>query len=250
MRILRRFLPLLVIIGIALAVWIMGWVDYLSIENLYAHRMRLLKQVSLWPTVAVCSYILLYALTAALSIPGGAALSILGGFLFSQPFATLYVVCGATLGATLLFLAAKTSIGDFFRERAGPRIKKIEQNIGHNIVYYLLFLRLIPLFPFWLVNLASAFAGIPVRTFIWTTAVGILPGAFAFTQAGVGLGSILDRGEQLSLGNLLTVETRIALFALGTLALLPVLYNSWRVHKEEQVDVGHLSKTDDTEKMD
>jgi len=232
MKTLRRFLPLLLIIVAAVTVRMLGWTEYLSFEELKRHRGYLLSLVQQWPFLAALAYMLLYTITTALSIPGGAALSIFGGFLFGQPFATLYVVFAATLGATIIFLAAKTSIGDLLRDRAGSGLRKIENKIRKDAVYYLLFMRLVPLFPFWLVNLAPAFVGVALSTFVWTTAVGIIPGAFVFTQAGAGVGSLLDMGETPSLGSLLTIEIRIALVALGLFVLIPVVYKWWRSREE------------------
>lgn len=233
---LRRFLPLLVLVLLAILVRALGWTDYLSLDMLRQNRQILLRYVEHYPLLAPVFYMVLYTVSTALSLPGAALLSVFGGFLFGLPYALFYVLIGATLGATLIFLVAKTSIGDLLRERAGPKLKGIEEKICKDAVYYLLFMRLMPLFPFWLVNIAPAFVGIALWTFVWTTAVGILPGVFVFTQSGVGLGSLLERNEEVSLGSILTLEMRIALLALGLFILVPVLYKWWRGRKSEKND--------------
>ena len=130
---------------------------------------------------------LIYATAIALSIPGGAILTMTGGFLFGVAAATLYAVIAATLGATVVFLIAKTALGDTLREKAGPAMRRMEAGFRENALNYLLFLRLIPVFPFWLVNLVSAFLGVPLRTYVVATAVGIIPGTLVYASVGNGL---------------------------------------------------------------
>jgi uncharacterized membrane protein YdjX (TVP38/TMEM64 family) len=146
-----------------------------------------------------------------------------GGFLFPQPFSALYTIIGASIGATFLFLAARTAFGEFLRKRAGPMMKKMEKGFEDNAASYLLFLRFVPIFPFWLVNLAPAIFGVSLFTYVWTTVVGITPGSFVFTQAGAGLGAIFDSGESFSIGLLFNNEMKIAFVALGFFALMPVV---------------------------
>ena len=115
-----------------------------------------------------------------------------------------------------------------------PFIKKMEAEIQENKVYYLLFLRLVPIFPFWVVNLAPAFFSIRTSTFFWTTCVGIIPGSFVFSQIGNGLGSIFDSHETFSIHALLNANMKIALIALGFFALLPVIVKYIGKQKKRQ----------------
>ena len=126
--------------------------------------------------LAPFAFLLIYAIAIALSIPGWGDSPMAGGFLFGIVAATLYAVVAATLGATIVFLIAKTALGDTLRQRAGPAMRRMEAGFRENALNYLLFVRLIPVFPFWLVNLVSAFLGVPLRTYVVATAVGIIPG--------------------------------------------------------------------------
>jgi uncharacterized membrane protein YdjX (TVP38/TMEM64 family) len=134
------------------------------------------------------------------------------------------VVFAATLGATALFLIARTALGDALRAKAGPAIQKMEAGLQENALSYLLVLRLIPLFPFWLVNLVPAFLGVPLRTYVIGTFVGIIPGTFIYVSIGAGLESVIRQGEACSLSGALTPQVITALAGLALLALLPVAY--------------------------
>ncbi len=220
---MKRYLPLTVLLVLMLTAYWTGIAEYFSFASLKEHRTTLTTFVAQHPIASPICYMVVYAISTALSIPGGAILSVIGGFLFPQPFSMLFVIVGATTGAAAVFLAAKTALGEQMKKRAGPLLKKMNQGFKKNGASYLLFLRLVPLFPFWLVNLAPAFFHVSLFTFIWTTFVGIIPGAFVFTQAGVGLGAILDSGEAFTIDSIFNMQIRIALIALGIFALLPVV---------------------------
>lgn len=220
---MKRFVPVAIILILMGIAYYFRLDMYLSLDQIKAHRIALSSFVLAHPYLAPIAYMAAYFAVTVLSIPGAIFLTLLGGFLFPQPFSTIYVVIGATLGAVILFLIAKTALGEPLRKKAGPFIQKMEKGFQENAASYMLFLRFVPLFPFWLVNLAPAFFGVPLWTFIWTTFVGIIPGVFVFTQIGAGLGSILDSSEKLTLSSALTTDVKIALIALGIFALLPIL---------------------------
>ena len=155
-------------------------------------------------------------------------MTIAGGFLFGQTLGTVYVVFAATVGATILFIAAKTAFGDLLRARAGPFLQRMETGFRENALSYLLVLRLIPAFPFFIVNLVPAFLGVPVGIYIVATFIGIIPGTFVYALVGAGLGSIFDSGEDFTAASILTTEIIAALAGLAILALLPVAYKRWR----------------------
>lgn len=228
---MKKYLPLIVLLIIMIAVYLSGIHEFLTYESLKEHRDAIKQHVHNHPFLAPILYIMIYALSTALSVPGGAILSIFGGFLFPQPYSTLFVVVGATMGATMIFLIAKTAFGESLKEKAGKKLQKMQSGFQENAANYLLFLRLVPLFPFWLVNLAPAFFGVALFTFIWTTFIGIIPGAFVFTQAGVGLDAIFESGESFSIDTIFNYQIKIALVALGFFALLPVvikrIYQKW-----------------------
>lgn len=229
---MKRYLPLLIIIILMALAYISGVTETLTFENLKAHRQQLQQWVAEYPIGAPLAFIIIYAVSTALSIPGGLFLSLFGGFLYPQPYSTIYVVIGATAGATMVFLAAKTALGDILKKQAGSLINKMQKGFQDNAVSYLLFLRLVPIFPFWLVNIAPAFFGVTLSTYLWTTFLGIIPGSFVFTQAGTGLGAILDSGEEFSLHALFNNDIKIALIALGIFALLPAVIKKLRGHKQ------------------
>jgi uncharacterized membrane protein YdjX (TVP38/TMEM64 family) len=226
---LKRWLPLLLVIVLMGVAYFSGVTRYLSFDTLKACRNEVLHTVAEHPLAAPLLFILLYSTATALSLPVGAFLSVTGGFLFAQPMSTFYVVVGATGGATALFSAAQTAIGERWRKKLGQRLRAIERGWRAHSAHYLLFLRLVPLFPFWLVNIAPAILGVPLRTYLWTTALGIIPGAFVFTQMGTGLGAVLDAGTEFSAAALWNWQMRLAFAALGLFALLPIIF---RAHKQ------------------
>jgi uncharacterized membrane protein YdjX (TVP38/TMEM64 family) len=154
-------------------------------------------------------------------------LSVAGGFLFGSVFGAAWIVIGATIGATTLFLVAKTALGEPLRLRFASQIKRMEEGFQANAFSYLLLLRLVPLFPFWLVNLAPAFLGVSVVTFVVTTFIGIIPGSFVFASIGNGLNALFEAGEEPDLG-LVALLSRpdfyIPIAGLAVLSLIPVVY--------------------------
>jgi uncharacterized membrane protein YdjX (TVP38/TMEM64 family) len=221
---LKRVWPLLALALAVGAVFALDLDSYLTFAALREHRDALTDFVARNTLLAALTYVVVYALAIALSVPGGAILTIAGGFLFGSILATILVVLAATLGATLVFLIAKTALGDPLRARAGPFLKRMEAGFQKDALNYLLVLRLIPLFPFWIVNLVPAFLGVPLRTYVLGTFIGIIPGSFVFASVGAGIGSVLDSGADFSPSSVLTPQIVIALVGLAALALLPVVY--------------------------
>lgn len=225
---LRRFLPI-ALIGLAIAaVLTLGLDDHLSFEALRGNRDLLLHFVEEHAVQASLAFFALYAVSTALSLPGGAALSIAGGFLFGTLLGTLWIVLAATLGAVAIFLAARSALGDNLKARAGPWLGKLEAGFQENALSYLLVLRLIPIFPFFIVNLVPAFLGVSLRVFTVATLIGIVPGAFVFASVGAGLGSVFEMDGELSAQAVLTPEVITALVGLAALSLLPVAYKKLR----------------------
>jgi uncharacterized membrane protein YdjX (TVP38/TMEM64 family) len=224
------FIPLAIIIVFALLYYFSDYSSYVSYASFRNHRQEVVAFVQQHFLLSSIIYIAVYLLATALSIPGAIFLSIVGGFLFPQPFSTLYVMIGATLGASCLFLAARTALQAALRRKVGSFLQRMESGFNRNTVSYMFFLRLVPLFPFWLVNIAPAFFRVPFVTYVWTTFLGILPGAFVFTQIGTGLGAILDSGETFSVNSLVNPQVKIALVALGLFALLPI-FIKWLIKR-------------------
>lgn len=173
-----------------------------------------------WFTVVL--YILIYCVQTAFSLPGAAILTLAGGFLFGALLGTLYVNIAATSGATLAFVAARYLFRDTVEQKFGKKLESIQMGFAKNAFNYLLTLRLIPLFPFFLVNLASGLTRMPLSTYVLATAFGIIPGSFVYSNAGMQLGTINSLGDIASPGVL------GAFILLGILALVPVVYQKLR----------------------
>jgi uncharacterized membrane protein YdjX (TVP38/TMEM64 family) len=220
----KRLAPILVLVAGLGVFFALGLERYLSFDTLRAHRGALLAWVETAGVWAALLFMVLYATAIAFSLPVATVPSITSGFLFGAVWGTVCIVISATLGATVLFLAAKTAVGDALRARAGPWLHNMEAGFQANALSYLLVLRLIPLFPFFVVNLVPAFLGVSLFAYMLGTCVGIIPGAFVYATVGAGLGSIFDAGGEFSATGILTPQVLIALIGLAVLAMLPVVY--------------------------
>jgi len=224
-----RLLAVAVAVAVVVVVLkLTGLLDYLSFESLARNREWLVGRVEALGFAAPAVFILVYALCTALSLPTGLLLSTLGGFLFGTVWGGLSNVVGATLGAAIVFLAAKTVLGDLLRARAGPFLQKLEAGFRENELSYMLVLRLVPLFPFWLVNLAPAFLGVRLSSFVIGTFFGIIPGAFVFASVGTGLGAILESGATPDGSAILQPRVLIPIIGLAVLSLIPVVAKRFR----------------------
>ncbi len=228
----KRLVPLAVLgVGIV-AFFALGLDRYLTFDELRRNRETLTSFVDAMPVLSVLLFVLVYTAAVALSVPGAAVLTLTGGFLFGIWEGTAAVVVGATAGATLLFLAARFVLGDALRAKAGPWLAKMEAGFNEDAMSYLLVLRLIPAFPFFIVNLVPAFLGVSLRTFVFATFLGIIPGTFVFASIGAGLGSIFDSAQEFSLKGALTPQVITALVGLAVLSLLPVAYKKIKAHRD------------------
>lgn len=221
---LKRMLPLAVLLAGLVLFFALGLNRYVTLDALSENRQALLAWVDQNGITAGLTFVAVYAAATAFSIPGGAVLTIAGGFLFGIAVGALYVVVGATLGATALFLAARTALREPLRARAGPAIKKMEAGFHKDAVSYMLVLRLVPIFPFWLVNIVPALIGVPLGVYVATTFFGIIPGTVVYSSLGNGLGAILDAGEEINLGLVFEPEILLPLMGLALLSLVPVVY--------------------------
>jgi len=224
---LLRWLPLLLLAAGLILFLATGLQRYLSCETLRDNRVWLLDQVARHFAVAAVGFAVIYIVAVALSVPGGAVLTIAGGFLFGKWIDTALVLVAATIGATLLFLAARTALAPLLRARAAPWLVRLEAGFRSDAFSYLLVLRLVPLFPFVVVNLVPAFLGVSLRVFMLATLIGIIPGTFVYATVGSGLGSIFDSGRCFTAAGILTPEIVVALVGLAVLALIPVAYRKW-----------------------
>lgn len=210
---------MLVLIAGLVAFFAFGGSDWLTLQAVKSNRDQLLAYAETHLWTALLLWGLAYAAVVAFSIPGAAVMSLATGFLFGRVAGTAVIVCAATLGASLVFLGARYLFAGAARERLArnDHVVRLLDGFERGAFHYLLFLRLVPLFPFWLVNLASAFTSVPLRTYALATAVGIVPGSFVYANLGRSLGSI-D-----SLNNLVSWEVLASLGLLGLFALLPLM---------------------------
>ena len=204
------------------AFFALGGQRYLSLDTIRENRDALIAFADRHFVAALVIAFTVYAGAVALSLPGALVLSLATGFVFGRWVGTALVVAAATVGATGVFLAARYLFADAARTRLGTLGEKINAGFTENAFAYLLFLRLVPLFPFFLVNLAPAFTAVPVRTYVLATLIGIVPGTFVY----VNLGQTLGRIE--SLQGLVSRETLFAFALLGLFALLPVVWKKLR----------------------
>lgn len=221
---MKRFIPLILIVVLMLVGYLSGIYKALSFETLRYQHLELREYATAHPILAPCLFLGTYLFATALSFPSCFFLSILGGYLFAQPWATLYVIMGATIGSTLLFWAARTAIGNWIGSKGGARLVKVEENIQKNAPGYLLFLRIVPFFPFWMANLLPALFRIPLRTYIWTTLVGMSIGSFLLTETGRGFHAIFEGEADFSFSSIFTAEVNTILLCLGVLISLTSVF--------------------------
>ncbi len=227
----KKVLILLIFIGGFFAFFLLDGDRYLNFSTLKANRDRLLAFSLNHYGAILMTAMAVYTVSTALSLPVATILSLAIGFLFGLWVGTAIILFSATLGATLVFLAARYVFAGVISRHMGTTARKLISEFHRNDFNYLLFLRLVPLFPFWLINLATAFTPIKVRTYVLATAIGILPGALVFTNLGQSLGR-MDSPDQL-----LSFKTVSALTLLGIFALLPVFVKKFRWIKRVEGEV-------------
>jgi uncharacterized membrane protein YdjX (TVP38/TMEM64 family) len=243
----RRWAPLAVIVLLMGVAFAMGWHRYLSFKTIGTNYEALKEFIAANLAAALLIYVVIYAAVVAMSLPGGLVMTLTGGLLFGWLAGSLATLVAATAGATLIFLIAKSSVGEALAAKAGPWLGRLRDGFKEDALSYLLFLRLVPVFPFWLVNLAPALLGVPLRTYVIGTAVGIIPGTLAFSVAGAGLGSVVEAQNRIyaaclaragagaeascpytiDTSALVTKELLVAFALLGVVALIPVVYKRW-----------------------
>lgn len=214
---------------------------WISLQTLAEHRLALRGLVAQHYALALLLYALTYVLAVILMFPAAAALTLTGGFLFGWATGAFLAVVSATLGATIVFLIARTALGETLVRRSGSWLNKLRAGFQRNALSYLLFMRLVPAFPFWFMNLAPALLGVHLSDFVIATALGIVPGTLAFAVIGSGLDDVLAEHYQayltclantppgthchfgLTPRSFFTGELVGALILLGVIAILPVI---------------------------
>lgn len=227
-----RMLPLLIIICLLAVAYLAGVQDFVSLSYLGERRNELIAFVDRYPVLAPLAFLCIYALAVTLAFPVASVLTVFGGFLFGWLLGGVLVAFAATIGACAIFLIARSALGGFLRERVSGRAARIAQGFEDNAFGYLLVLRLTPIFPFVLINIAMAMSRIDLRTYAAATFIGILPGTFAYAWLGQGVDSVLvaarQAGQDATLADLATPEITIAFVLLALVALVPTVVRTWR----------------------
>lgn len=198
----------------AVAVWDLAVAEHERVQGL----------VSVWPVLTAVLFVTAYWVGVTFSVPGAAWMTLVGGYLFGLWPGVLLVLAAATLGAVSVFLLARTAFRDAWSRRAGGWMRRMEGGFRTHAFSYLLVLRLIPVAPFWLVNLVPALLGVRLRTFVAATTLGIIPGTVIYVSLGAGVAEVAGRGQRPDLGVMWQPEILGPLVALAVLALVPVLW--------------------------
>ncbi len=224
----KRLLPLAVLAAAMVLFFVFDLHTYISFEALKTHRMAVLDYYAAHKLLTVLMFGAAYTVVVALSIPGAIWMTLLAGFVFGTSLGAVIVVLAATLGSLIVFLAARYAIGDLLYKKAGPFVRRMEEGFRKNAFSYLMFLRLVPLFPFWLVNLVPAFLNVSATAFVVATVLGIAPATVVFASVGNGLGAVLDRGGSPDLTIVFEPHIMGPLLGLALLALVPVALRKFK----------------------
>jgi uncharacterized membrane protein YdjX (TVP38/TMEM64 family) len=227
----KRFLPLVVLVVAIIAVFASGVGRYLNLEALQTHEAALRGFVDDNLVLALLAFMAVYALATAVSFPGAVILTLAGGYLFGTWIGGTATVIGATIGSIMVFYVVQTSLGAALRAKAeadGGTLKKVIDGVRDGAFGYILTLRLIPVAPFWLVNVAAALANAPLRAYALATFFGIMPATFIYSGVGAGIGAVIERGETPDLGVIFEPKVLLPLVALGLLSLATTLYQRRR----------------------
>ncbi len=221
---IKYFIPIAIVFAGIGAFFLSGGAKYLSFDTLSQNRADLLDYAADHAVLSVLVFLIAYVVVTALSLPGGIWLTLIGGFVFGGVMAGTYVVFGATVGATVIFLIARYAFADLFRAKAGANLIKMKDGFRKNAFSYLMVLRLVPLFPFWLVNLVPALLDVRLGTYVIATFLGIIPGTFVYAHVGAGLGTVFDSGGEPDLGIIFKPEILLPILGLAVLSLIPIIY--------------------------
>jgi uncharacterized membrane protein YdjX (TVP38/TMEM64 family) len=223
---LKLALLIILIVAVILLIRFTSLREYLDFQKLYEGRDSLLEYVSSYYFLSVLVYILIYLVVVALSIPGATILTILGGFFFGPWAGTIFVNIGATFGAFAIFLIARFFLGESLQKKYEKQLGKFNKEISENGKSYMLTLRLIPIFPFFLINILAGLTTLPALTFLWTTSLGIIPGSFVYAYIGYA-GTSMTESQ-----GVFTPQILIALILLSVLSLVPVIVKKLKKRKE------------------
>ncbi|MBA2709033.1 MAG: FAD-dependent oxidoreductase [Tatlockia sp.] len=234
------WLPLTILIGILILFFSFRLDKYLTFSSLQAHQALLIKWTKTNYLTTAMLFVSGYTLAVAISVPGALFLTLTGGFLFGVFWGTILVVFSATLGATILFLAVRTSLGNWMAKSAICWLDRMRNGFQKNAFSYLLTLRLIPLFPFWAVNIVPALLNVKVKTFISATLIGIIPGSIVYVMVGNGLSHVLAINQAPNLSIIFSTEIILPLLALAALSLIPVGYKWFIDNRNKSLNTNQI----------
>jgi uncharacterized membrane protein YdjX (TVP38/TMEM64 family) len=226
----RRLMPLVCLLGGGLALLALGAHRYLNFAALAANHDWACALVDRAPVLAALGFVAAYSGLVALSVPGAALLTIASGFLFGTCLGTIYAVLSATLGAAIVFGAARAGLAGL-AAKVGPQMRRIEIGFRQNALNYLLVLRLVPVFPFWLVNIVAGASGMRLTSYLVGTFFGMIPAAFVYASLGSGLGNLVSEGRPPDLHILFRPGILLPILGLAALALVPVVHRHWRARR-------------------
>jgi len=222
----RRFWLLALLLAAIVAAWILGLSQHIGWAALARNQALLAAWVASHPIVAPLLYLLIYAVAVLLSLPESAVLTVAAGLLFGTLPGGILAVLGSSAGAIMLFLAVRYHLADAIAARRGRFLDSVRMALRRDGFSYLLAVRLVPAFPFWLVNLAAALSGMRLLPFAAATVLGIIPATFVYASIGTGLGDVLSTGAQPDLGVIFSPHILAPLIGLAALSLLPILWRS------------------------
>lgn len=234
----RRYGLLILIAALMIAALASGVTDHLSLAELELRRQVLTQAIAQRPAFSLLVFMLIYLATAATALPGVIYITIAGGLLFGPWIGGSASLLAAVAGSTLVFLACRTAFGDVIRRRAGPRMLRIEAMLLGDAFSHLLTLRLIPGLPMGLINLAAGLVGVPLRTFVWSSFLGMLPASFIFAGLGSSLAAVLDHGGRLTPDILMQPRIILPMIGLAVLSLAPHAWRVWTRRRQSRPVAG------------
>ena len=231
-KLIQRIVIIGVLVGIVALFFIFDLGQYFTLEYMKESQVKFAQYYEENSVLVVGAYILIYIVMAALSLPGAAVMTLLGGALFGRLVGTIAVSFASTIGATLAFLVARFLLRDWVQAKVGDKLKAINDGIEKEGAFYLFTMRLIPAFPFWFINLAMGLSKMPLRKFYWVSQIGMLAGTFVYVNAGTELAKI-D-----SLQGILNPTLIISFVALGLFPL--IVKKVMAVYKGKKSQTQHV----------
>ena len=222
-QMIKKLMPLSFIIVAMIVVISTGLHRYITLDNLYLYEQILQNAIIDNPFWSNILFIVIYIVAVALSLPIALILTLSSGFIFGTLWGGILTIIGATLGASIIFLSTRYALRDFMIKKAGHHLTRFETGLQKHENTYLLAIRLIPLFPFFLINIIAALVGVKFKTFFFTTAIGISPATFIYASIGNGLSHVIRQGKEVDPAIIFETSLFLPLTALGLLVLLPMI---------------------------